>query len=651
MKKQLIAILALLLPLTSCGPTSEPTSEYQPKNELEEIFYSLKSNNFTIDMNTSLMMHNKVNQNEKYYYTDYSIQAEGDIGFYGFAQKDDYIFRYSILEDEIITGTPIINYNTGLRYSSLYEYKKGMDKFDVSFLPDEKGEDGYYTYNWGENKINDGIFLELFHAISAYSLPPKETKIKVIGGTIEIKTIILDYSDVGDLNNSDTVETYVYDINNTKNAAILNYLGKNGDAKKPLDNVFFRTINPYLTEENYTTYLDARDVLMSNGTPSNFIAERYMTENAVLYDTNSGTSGMVLFNGAVSQFTIENNRLAIQDTPMADTNGNFYTSLIGGTEPFYFGQLDYSLFVGYKSEEKDNTYILTDSYLLNILSAICLVQLYEEMYADYAIFEVVDVEKHEFNLYFDLYNKVTNTDLGRYVAKFRDHGNTKIDVVDNFFFKGDDPATQDKTELETTLNLFKKGNYSLDSVTSVGATKYYYTENYMFVLPYTPLYRDLNYGFIKYNGGIYQFTYNFYNKSVVIDTDVDYSKGENGLTLPGAGSYYFAANDLGYISHLTEEIYDFDNYKVDYKNGQNYWKNDSTTFSKTVFDYLKTYSNILPVGSGFIVNYDEKDAYNSRVTIVSNFITDDGSASGKYEYTFYNIGNTSFKPIDDFLGL
>ena len=47
MKKHLIAFLALLLPLASCGPTSETTSEYQPKNDLERIFQSLKSNNFT----------------------------------------------------------------------------------------------------------------------------------------------------------------------------------------------------------------------------------------------------------------------------------------------------------------------------------------------------------------------------------------------------------------------------------------------------------------------------------------------------------------------------------------------------------------------------------------------------------------------------
>ena len=651
MKKHLIAFLALLLPLPSCGPTSDPTSEYQPKNDLERIFQSLKSNNFTIDMNTSLMMHNKVNQNVKYYYTDYSIQAEGDIGFYGYAQKDDYIFRYSLLDGEVISGTPMINSGTGLRYSSLYEFKKGMDNFDISLLPDEKDEDGYYTYQWGNNKINDGIFLELFHSISASSIPPEQTKIKVIGDTIEIKTIILDYSDVGDLNNADTLEAYIYDINETKNAAILEYLEKNGDAKKPLDNTFFRTINPYLTEENYTVHLDSTNVKLSDGSYSDFKADRFITKNSVVYKVGENESGLVLFNGAVSQFYIENERLNIEGTPVADSNGNFYTSIVGGAEPYYFGQLDYSLFVGYKTDDNENVYVLSDTYLLNVLSSICLVQLYEEMYADYAIFEVVDADKHEFNLYFDLYNKITNVELGRYVAQFRNQGTTKIEAVDRFFFKGDDPKEQQKSELETALNLFKEGNYSMDSVTSVGATKYFYTENYMFVLPYTSTYKNLNYGYIKYNGGIYEFTYNFSNNTVLIDTDVDYSKGENGLKLPGTGATYFGADDLGYVSHLSDEIYNFDNYVVEYKNGQNYWKNNSTSFSKTVFDYYKTYSNILPTGSGFIVNVDENDSYNTRITIVSNFITNDGLATGKYEYTYYDIGNTSFKPLDDFLGL
>ena len=640
-KNKLFAILALLLPLASCTPSNN--EEYTPVGSLENVFSTMKNNNFTLDITTSYSIHNKNKINTKSYYTPYSIENEGDNGFYAIAQKDDYIFRYSFLDNEIVTGTPILDYVSGLRYASLYDYKKGIDKFDISVLPDKPGEDGYYVYPWGENKQNDGIFMELFLQISSFSLPPDETKIKVIGNTLEIKTIVLDYTGERDYASSDTVDTYVYDINETENTAIREYLANGGEAKSPLDNKFFRTINPYLTNENYKVVLDATKVKDEYGNYYDSYLERYMTKDASLYVSNGTQSGYFMQYGVANSYSInEEGRLEVLGTPMADSDGSFFYNFLGEIEPYYFGQLDYSLFLGYKSEENENVYILSDSYLLQILSGICLIELYDEMYADYAIFEIIDEEKHEFNLYFNLYNRITNQDLGQFKASFSNFGTTSIPAVDNYRFKGQDPRNQNKQDLIDTLELFKEGNYSLDYITSVGITKYYYTENYMFALPYSN--KNANYGFIKYNNGIYYFNYDFETNEVILNTEVNYS----GMKLPGVGSYYFANDDLGYLSHLSDEIYDYDNYVIDYQNGEYYWKNSSVTFSKTCFDYFQTYSNILPTGTGFVVN-KASDPRDTKVTIISNFITNDGMYTGSYQYTFYDIGATSFLPLDNFL--
>ena len=129
---KILVTFALLLFLTSCGPSTTPTeSEYQPVNDLERVFQSMQKNNFTVDMNSSFVNNNNAVLNRKVYYTDYSIEQTGDYGFSGYAQKDDVVFRYSYLENDVVTGSPMINSNTGLRYTSLYEYKKSLQNINI----------------------------------------------------------------------------------------------------------------------------------------------------------------------------------------------------------------------------------------------------------------------------------------------------------------------------------------------------------------------------------------------------------------------------------------------------------------------------------------------------------------------------------------
>ena len=67
-----------IMPLLVCSAVS--CSE-TPMNELQSIFEKLKDNNFTVDYYDSFTSHNNIERNQKYYFTDYSLQSEGDLGF------------------------------------------------------------------------------------------------------------------------------------------------------------------------------------------------------------------------------------------------------------------------------------------------------------------------------------------------------------------------------------------------------------------------------------------------------------------------------------------------------------------------------------------------------------------------------------------
>ena len=649
---KIAAVLALFIPLAACSPTQNPTSEptYTPVNDLERVFEKMQNNNFSTDITLVSINNQSVPLNRKVYYTPYSIETEGDFGFSGFAQDEDTVFRYAYQNQDVITGSPIINSNNGLRYTSLYDYRKSLQNFDISALPDEKGSDGYYVYDWGKNRNNDGIMLEIFLAMSSSSLLPVETKMKVIGNTIECKTVVLEYFEDENGNMlKDTIDTVIYNVGETENPIIKEYLDTGKTFKQPLDNKFHRVINSYFTYENYTVDIDASLVLNSDGNPSGAHALKKMTENAVSYNTGGGESGYVMVGGIAHQFKVVNDIAQMVSTPYADSDFNYFTGIVGQIEAACFRYLDHSSFVGYKVDNTENKYVLADSYLLSMLSSMCLIDLSDEMTVDRVIFEILDEENREFSITFEYYNRLTNRNLGTMVAVFKNHRKTSIPAVDRYLNKGDNPTTQNKQDIIDVLELFKKGNYSYDGVTGAGITKYYFTENYMIAVPYTTYNRNNNYGFIKIGNSIYEFNYNFDLNEVTIDKTVDYASGSNPMTLPGTGDRFLISdNDLGYISHLTEELYNYDNYEVTYQYGQHYWKNKSSTFSTTCFEYFKTYSNILPTGSGVIASKAD-NTYDTRLTIVSNFISNDGVYSGSYEFTFYDIGNTSLPGVDKYL--
>ena len=634
MLKNLKIFLCAIMPLLVCSAVS--CSE-TPLNELQAIFEKLKNNNFTVDYTDSFTSNKNIERNQKYYYTEYALQSEGDLGFSALGQKDDVVFRYNLVEDQVVTGAPMVSYNNGMRYTSIYEYTYGLQDFDISALPTTKGSDGYYVYEHDVNVNNDKIFQAVFLKQSYTGINPEQIKIKVIKDVLYIETIILTIDIPGEELRYESVKTVVYDIGKTENKEIKKYLDDGKSYKDPLDLRFFKTINPYFFSHNYTAYFDG------TGLGYDFKMTEYCTEDAVLDVTAGGTSsGYIYEQGAVSTFALDGDKLRITGTPMADSDGSFFTSLYGGYIAYTLADLSYDNFVGYKDDENENTYYLTDSELIYILSYICYIELYDENYCDVVKFEILDDETHSFRVSFPLYNKLANKQNGTYVAEFSGLNETKIAQVDRYKNRGANPKTQTKNDLMSVLNEFSNANYSMDSMTGAGFAKIYYNENYF----YEELYGNPsnNIGFIKKDDGIFQFQ--IANNNVVLDKSVDLNDSYN---LPGCGDFYFYGNDLGYLSHFDERLYDEKTYELGKVCGMDVWKIKDTDLSKKLFSYVMVDTDVYKnTGVGLLVSKGE-DSYDTRLTLIVGYLVSNYGYEGYYTITYYDINNTSYPLLEQYL--
>ena len=197
-----------------------------------------------------------------------------------------------------------------------------------------------------------------------------------------------------------------------------------------------------------------------------------------------------------SSYAIENNKVKILGTQVDEEN-QFITDLYGSFMTYTMTSLTYDVLIGYKDDVKDNVYYLTDSYLIYVLGYLCYNEIYDENYCDRVKLEIVNEETHEFNLYFEMYNKKASRDLGVFKARFYDLNNTDIPAVNEYFSLGDNPNTQTKDNLKNVLNKLQGHNYSMDGITASGMAKYYNTPNYFYIEIYGA--PNINLGFIKIN--------------------------------------------------------------------------------------------------------------------------------------------------------
>lgn len=622
----------------SSSISSISSSSFTPSNEVEKVFYKLKNNNYTIDFYDSLYDLDNEPRNSKYYYTNYSLEAEGDFGFSGIAQGKDLIFKYTLEDEDVVSGAPLINSTNGTRYETIFDYTYGLQNLDVKALPNELQNDGYYHYTFGENINNDRLILPVFLRLGPTSIPPEELKFKIVKDTITFEAVILsyDFNDDGINEGESTITSIVYDIGITENKEIKKYLDDGKTSKDPLDLRFYKLFHPYMATTNYTVDLDA------TGMNYNFKMTEYCTDNAILDVRNNIKTGYMLNQGVVNSINVSNDKVNITGT-LTDSDYNFVTSLYGGVLYYSFLDITYDSLIGYKDEVQDNVYYLTDSYLVYILSYLSYVEVYETNYCDKVKIEIINDSTNEFKAYFDFYNKQTGEELGTYVSHFYDLNNTVIPEVNEYLSYGDNPTTQTKQNLENVLNLFKENNYSCDVLTSAGMAKFYNTSNYF----YEELYGNpnSNFGYIKVNDSIFQFK--VVNNEVILDTSKDYATGKNPLTFPSVGDFFGDTLDLGFVSTISEGLYDLSNYEINNKYGTDYWKINNLSVANEVYEYFTgDPSGLLSNGNGLIVKDAGKD---SKLTFFVSYVSSNGDFEGCTTFTYYNIGYTSHEVIENYL--
>ncbi len=655
MKKLLLTSLILIIGLgiVGCGnstPSSSSEEQFVPTNPLQEAFYGLKDNNFTLDYEDSYANNDGIIRRQKVNYTSYSIERSGDLGFFGIAQGDGLIFNYDIEDNQIVSGAPITNGN-GIRYQNIYDYRSSFANFDFSLLSGETDEEGYYTYQFGNNLVNDTIFADsLLFSTYTTALDNSKIKIKLEPGMINIDVTRLVYDEENDI--KDSVSLRIRNVGITQNALIKQYLDDGKSAKRPLDQKFYYFIAPYLSSYNYTSHLDASNFLdvetMQNST---YKLNQYFTESAVLYEdlTNNSFSGSILTQGVVASYTIPNKDsldLTITSTPYASSDFDFYTSLYGGQVPFSFADIDYYDFVGYIDDENDNLYYFTNSYLIYMLSSLCFFEgnSTDRIITDCSL-EILDEEEHRFKITFYSFNGDLQLDTGTYTAEFYDLNETEIKAVDKYLSLGSNPNEQTKEELEVMLNKFSTHNYSLDMLSNVGVGKYYYTPTYMYYETYgNP---SQNYGYVKQGEAIYRFLANYDANNqligVEINTNSDYS---SIMSLPGVGSMFGMSDDLGYVSALSSDIYNIDYYEISEMVGQTYWKNTAEGFSNLAINYIGYGDDYYPLGAGFTFTNNNDD---SRISFLVGCLAKTGDVEGMVTFTFYDVGQTSYEALESYL--
>jgi len=633
--------LAFVFSLCACNKVDNTTSNqaHSIDNEVEQIFFELTKNNFTVDFTDCYYDLDYQTRNEKLYYTDYALQAEGDFGFSGIAQGNELIFKYTLEDNEVVSSQPLINYNNGVRYESIFDYTYGMSNFEYYDMAFDKDEDGYYVYKYGHNINNDRIITPIILRMSGYTFPPEELKFKIVKDVITFEAVVLSYDFDGDdvPEGIDTIKTIVYDIGKTENPEIKKYLEDGKSSKDPLDLRFYKLIHPYLFSQNYTIDLDYTDIY------AGFKFTSYCTENAVYNYGDNTNSGYLLNQGVVTTYNITNEKVNILATPKKDET-NYYNTIYGDLLTYTFNNLDYSSFVGYKDDINDNVYYLTDSYIIYILAYICYNDIFEENYCDKVKVEIINDERNEFKLYFEMYNKQTNRDLGTIEAKIYDLNNTSIPAVNNYLSLGDNPNTQTKDNLANVLNKFKNHNYSMDFNTGYGVSKYYYTQNYMYAEMYGNT--SINYGFIKENESIYEFKIS--DSNVVVDKELDYGSLDIPYTFPGLSSAFMDIDDFGYISTISDELYNVNNYVIDNIYGQDYWSITNVELVWKIFNYyFDTPTDIKPKGVGVVV---KDDGDNSKLSLYLAYIISNGEYNGYAYITYYDIGTTAHPLLESYIG-
>ena len=634
--------LITLLGLAGCSQAGGETQ----LTAVQKVFEELKKNNFTMDV--VMTDYSGKQTNQRYYFTSYAFQeGDGDTAV-GVAQGDDAIFKYTLKNDQVVSSSPVLNSNTGTRYDEVYDYVHGVQDLDASLIPSQAGADGYINYDFeSQDKTNNDVLDEVFlrwSSLSAYY--PEKLIYKVVNDTLVMHSDLMYYD--ADPNNilTSTADVSVYNIGTTEIPEVKAYLDAGKGAKDTFDSPFFKTMNYYFNcNDNYTVVIDGTEQTYA----SPFKTTEYAVTDGYLDETSGEKYGALTISNAMSLFSVQKDadgreKLVLNRTPQVDES-NFYTSVFGDYRASW-NMVDFTFLTGYKDD--DGSYYITDSQFMYSFANIMHLTLSDELNSDYVRIEIDGSDATRFKATMNLYNKKTMKQYGTLSASFSNPGTTKVQVISDYLSLGKKASTQSKDELIRMLDKFKQNNYSQDTMTDVGMAKSYFTSSYFYQEPYSPEYKGTNTGFLKDGDKIYSFSVsygvnsdnspNLNDLTLKVNKDKDYAK-EEGTTLPGVGSTYNDINFAPYVSTLSADLYNYDQYQAGTLYGEDTWlvTAQPNLIAVKVFNYLYgSTSTLVPQGLGVSVDEDL-----NKLSILSfGSSASDASVNGYTPLTYYDIGTT-----------
>lgn len=671
--KRLILFAASLLLLPSCADSaSSPASSeestpvssvsttepFVPKGDLQKVFASLQQGNFSVEYTLSYAsLDHDGSQEAKY--TEYAIETDGFYGFNAVAQGDHSIFPYHRENGTIHSLAPVLNPNSGLRYEQLADYRTTFRDFDLSYLPTEPDDDGFYTYAYGQNESNDAIINSLVMLYSSGSLNPSSVRFQVIGNSLIAHGIGLVYGE----GIQDEVRANFMQIGTTEINDVKNFLEEGGTAKDYVSDRFVAFLLPYFLSQNFAIDVDLSSV-NSASLPTRSYHKLFTPESEYSYaERFEDGTGYVQYMGVVSQFSVdEEGQVEFGAIAQADTSGTPMRDLWAEEIGQSFLSLNPANLLGYQSKENGIvSYHLEDTQFISALANLGNVGYSDAYYVDEVILTVDDWEKGEFTAEFPYYNLSTHQDLGSAFLSFHSLGQAINQPVADLLNEGDDPSSQTKGQLQQALDLFSTHSYRQYAVSDYSLVEYAYQPSYAYYRYVTDK-PDTGEGYLlDHDGTLKGFTLK--EGSLTIGNQ---ASGE----LPGTGPTYGDDSDFAYFSAPTvysasqveqtktlgarEALLDADNYSLYRQYGSTTWsiQDDAVLeWANAYFEPIISAYGFRGVNRlGFVFHLAEEEEPTALNKLTFYLYTYDNSGEVYFTtFPYFDLGGDGIAPIDEYL--
>lgn len=686
MKKPLFLLLLSTIILAGCNndtSTSNPpapqdstggdvnsstTSPEEPidvdeLNPLQRVFYNLSQGNFSVDYTLNYASSGQHHQTASY--TTYAIETDGFFGFSSVAQGDDLIFSYERENHEIVSSAPLLNSSSGLRYTSISDYRPTFAGIELDKLPTEADENGYYTYEFGKSSVNDemiariGMLYSSIYNTSEGNNFPTSVKLLPIGNSLKLEGIGLVYD--AEQGIQDTVVANFNQIGDTEISDVKTYLDEGGTAKDFVSDRFVAFFLPYLVSHNYSLDVDLSDMDVASLEIPQY-KTKYTEDTEFNISPNSHGYGYLQYQNTVYEYDVDDNDDIVFGMAAGNSGSEAFTDLWAEEIGTSFADLNAALLVGYMTEEDGKeVYHLTDSQFISAITNLAKTGSGDQFYVDEVTITIDDYEAGDFTCNLEYYDRTNHVDRGTTVVKFYDRDETVVEPVERLYLT-DDPTPQNKDDFIQALKLFKGNNYSQYVPSDFYMTEYTYTPNYTYFY-YTNSDYTSGRGFILQDDGVHNVN--------ITETGVDVGSAIN-VTLPGTSDRYGTDIDAAYLSAptiytsagevdvertaaLQAAFYNPDNYEIfnnTYNSDASSWVIDDQAVIDWANDYfssiLGSTLKVYQIGIRTHLQGDDPSTKMNKLDYYLYVYDDEGSLSYTY-FSFFNLGHANIPQLDEYL--